>query len=280
MSTIRRSIEYYLNTSKLSESARDNFVLLIDKLGDLAETELEDVNPAIIRLWLNELDMKESSKYLYYTNLKSALNRFVRDHKYKIDFSDLVGLCKAPKVNPDEIKMLDFDQVKEIMALEIENKIVRHYRDIFILMVFTGMSVRDMSKFDKSWLSPGAEGSKFKFWLKYSRTKRGAFCIVPLLDVAVEIIDRWEWPIKDAGVRSIKHYCIVLSKLTGYHLNPHLARKTCGRLFLEWGFSLESVSKLLGHSSITTTARYYSVVTAAKIELEAGRIPEVILNIR
>jgi site-specific recombinase XerD len=275
MPTIQQAIDYYLETSTtLSEKGIESFIIMQNKLGRIAGIELDEITPGIMRRWLAEqTKLKESSKHLYFTNFKSCVNRYSKDHKLKLDFSDLEGLTKSPKINPDDIKMLTNEQVNYIRDLPIERKIVRQMRDVFLLMCYTGMAVSDMAKFDRSWIFPSTN-PKFKFWLKYKRKKTEALCMVPLIDEAMAVIDRWEWPIP-GEVRMIKHYCTMLTKITGIHLNPHLARKTCGSLWLEKGMPSESVSRILGHMSISMTQRYYSKITANKIEQDFNRIAEV-----
>jgi hypothetical protein len=56
-------------------------------------------------------------------------------------------------------------------------------------------------------------------------------------------------------------------------MKSHGARKTFGTIMLEFGYSIESVSKMMGHSNPLITAQIYSKVTQAKIEREMQRTP-------
>ena len=45
-----------------------------------------------------------------------------------------------------------------------------------------------------------------------------------------------------------------------------------GALFLEFGFSIETVSKLMGHSTINMTQKHYTTITSKKIENEINSV--------
>jgi len=59
-------------------------------------------------------------------------------------------------------------------------------------------------------------------------------------------------------------------------MKSHGARKTFGTVALEWGYSLESVSKFLGHANPMITANIYARITQAKIEREMNALPDMV----
>lgn len=48
-------------------------------------------------------------------------------------------------------------------------------------------------------------------------------------------------------------------------ITTHIGRKTFGTIALNDGYSIESVSKMLGHSNIKTTQAHYAVVLKKRI---------------
>ena len=61
-------------------------------------------------------------------------------------------------------------------------------------------------------------------------------------------------PLTDRGVRYIIKKYAYLAKIE--HLSPHVFRHTCAKNLIDAGQSIDRVSKILGHSSISTTSIY------------------------
>lgn len=55
-------------------------------------------------------------------------------------------------------------------------------------------------------------------------------------------------------------------------LTCKIGRKTAGAIFLWKGFRLESVSRILGHSSVSVTERYYVKITGTLVDKDMGRL--------
>jgi len=131
------------------------------------------------------------------------------------------------------------------------------------------MAVGDLLKFNPK-KSVSADGK----WFQYSRQKTGNVCIsIPLLPLAKTIIDRNVWPVM-ISVRTIQYKCEIVSELIGRTIKTHGARKTFGCVMLELGFSISTISKMMGHSSIAITEKYYAKVTNEKVQREMENLPE------
>lgn len=75
-------------------------------------------------------------------------------------------------------------------------------------------------------------------------------------DLMTELKDRWS---RVKNVRSINQHFEQLSKNVGSKITPHRMRATFATDLLENGVDLVSVQTLMGHSHISTTARYIIV---------------------
>lgn len=261
---ISDAFDYYFRTADVEESTIKTIqaVKLRVKAAGLLDTLLKDINGALIRDFLGGLDLKASTIHETYTKFNSVLNRYIRDHA--IDITLPKGIAKRPqKVESEDAEYLVWDELKELLRAQVDDDSDRYGKDLWCLMALTGLSVSDILLFDPK-KNVSADGK----WIKYSRAKTGSKCIIPLLPQAKEIIERYTWPAK-ISKRTIQYKAEgIISLLVGRKMKTHGARKTAGCIFLELGMSMESVSKILGHSSVIVTQKHYAKITQAKLDRE------------
>lgn len=168
-----------------------------------------------------------------------------------------------------DIMPLEFDQVRSIWEKHISLERLLEVRDVFIFQCFTGFAFQDVFGLSPSHIIK--IGLKQEKWIIKERGKTGVPEMVPVMPIVQEIIDKYN-----------NHPCRVVlgrllpvnsnSRYNGYlkeiavlcglqrELNTHLARHTFADMMLNvMGFSLEEVSKMLGHRTIRTTQRYAKV---------------------
>ena len=56
---------------------------------------------------------------------------------------------------------------------------------------------------------------------------------------------------------TVRRFLADLGKAVGFHLHPHLFRRTCATLLLKRGVPIVTVSKILGHHSVDMTSKMY-----------------------
>jgi len=282
--TVRECIKYYQENICTSKSSTDRYDALIRKFPELIEIELADLQPSdIVKALRAETNLQDSTKHLYYVSLKSAIYRAIKDHTLKIQI-DLAGLFKNKTSNNGVVKYLLLDDVKKLLSYPIPNNkpTKKRARDLFILMCLSGMAISDAEKFNPA--TQVTTDPNGKQWFEYRRTKNGNPCQIPVTDDAKEIIERYNgsWPLgKLIGSRRTFHnHCIWIGEVLGKHVSSHTARHTMGCIFLEFGFSLESVSNFLGHTNTVITGRVYAQVTKQKIEREMDRIDKSVMSLK
>lgn len=267
---ISDAFDYYFRTADVEESTIKTIqaVKLRVKAAGLLDTLLKDINGALIRDFLGGLDLKASTIHETYTKFNSVLNRYIRDHA--IDITLPKGIAKRPqKVESEDAEYLVWDELKELLRAQVDDDSDRYGKDLWCLMSLTGMAAGDLLKFN-----PKKDISADGKWIYYNRKKTGSKCTIPLLPPAKEIIDRYQWPAK-ISIRTLQYKSEgIVSELVGRKMKSHGARKTFGTIMLEFSYSIESVSKMMGHSSPLITSQIYSKVTQAKIEREMQSIPD------
>ena len=210
-----------------------------------------------------KLQINTAHKYI--KNLKKIMNMAVGlDWIPSNPFNNFRCSYVAPKrevLTQDELHML---RSKNISIPRIDQ-----VRDVFVFCCYTGFAYSDIYKFDYNSISKGIDG---EYWLSTERQKTGVKESVPLLPVALDIIKKY----RD------NEYCIVENKLLPVNSNQcynaylkeladicgiekkitsHIARHTFATtVTLANGVPIETVSKMLGHSSIRTTQVYAKVI--------------------
>jgi site-specific recombinase XerD len=165
-----------------------------------------------------------------------------------------------------------FLDAEELETLESKDfKIVRlqWVRDLFVFSCYTGLAYIDAMNLTPSNIMIGIDG---EYWLSTCRQKTDQPVRVPILPKAWEIIEKYKThprALQKGSVfpmifnQKLNSYLKEIADLCGIEKNLtfHLARHTFATtVTLCNGVPLETVSKMLGHSKITTTQVYAKVV--------------------
>jgi len=276
MTTIETAVKYYRDNYCKRDGTRRSYGVLLTKFEPLMKINIEEITPATIVKAFNATELKENSKKLYYFNLKTAIYRFCSDHRIQNSIN-LNGLFKGERAKL-EVKYLTLAEVKQIFEFDPVKMRKKKAKDLFLLMCLSGMSVADAFAFDpEKHVTPDGK------YFAYNRKKTGSLCLIPVIDDAAAIIEKYKgcWPIANeiGSIRTFVNHCEWIGKIVGKRVSPHVARKTMGCIFLEFGFSMTAVSYFLGHSSILTTEKHYARVSRDKIDYETERIPKERLSI-
>ena len=145
-------------------------------------------------------------------------------------------------------------------------------RDIFIFSAFTRLSFIDVKQHTAEYIVIDRSGNH---WIRKARQKTKNMCNIPLLDVPLSIIEKYKgYPLcekrnvllpvpcnqkMNSYLKEIGDACGIDKRLTF-----HLSRHSFATLTLSKGVSIESVSKMLGHTNIKTT-QIYAKITDNKI---------------
>lgn len=164
---------------------------------------------------------------------------------------------------------LTADELARVENKSIKIKRIDRVKDVFIFACYTGLSYSDLKKLTPDSVTKGIDG---KNWIIYEREKTGIRASIPLLPPAQAIIDKYRddpecnsggklIPVKsnqklNSYLSEIEDICEIKKRLT-----MHLARHTFATtVTLSQGVPIETVSKMLGHTSLKTTQIYSKVV--------------------
>jgi len=142
-------------------------------------------------------------------------------------------------------------------------------RDMFVFSSYTGISYTDLIKLTKDNIVLGMDGNQ---WIIYTRQKTNTTVKVPLLDTALQILEKYQGhPITEVTETLLP--CLTNEKLNVFlkevalvggikkNLTFHMARHTFATtVTLSNGVPIETVSKMLGHTKLSTTQIYARVL--------------------
>jgi site-specific recombinase XerD len=164
--------------------------------------------------------------------------------------------------------------------------LIDEVRDAFIFQCFTGFAFQDVHVLKtENIVRIGIKGER---WLIKDRGKTGVSEMVPILPIIETLLEKYKrHACRERGllipVNNNAKYNLYLKELAvicgiNRELNTHLARHTFADLMLNvFGFSLEEVSKMLGHKTVRTTQRY-AKVRKNKISKTLARVKRIVFD--
>ena len=181
-----------------------------------------------------------------------------------------------------QIRFLQKSDVAKLMALKVNDREAEQSRQMFLFSCFTGLAIADMERLKFSHIQTAADGRRY---IRKERQKTKVESVVPLHPIAEVILSRNQegQALKEEG-EGLVFPCgcsrsVMNNKLStvGFacgirqRLSFHMARHTFGILSLSAGIPIESIAKMMGHASITST-QIYAQVTDKKISEDMDKL--------
>lgn len=255
-----------LQRYKAARTHLKNYLLFLKRAGDIP---------------LREIDYQFISGFEHY--LKSEKNcAHNTATKYIVNFKKIMRIALANQyIDKDpffhwksnwktkEREFLTSDELNKLAHKEFTITRLEQVRDIFLFCCFTGLAYADVNKLSPNDIIPGING---QHWIKTKRQKTNTLSSIPLLPTAFEILEKYKQhscrteqekllPVltnqkSNAYLKEIADVCGIKKSLT-----THLARHTFATtVTLSRGVPMETVSKMLGHTSLKTTQLYAKVL--------------------
>ena len=189
----------------------------------------------------------------------------------------------------NKIRFLQKSEVLKLMAMKMNDREAELARQMFVFSCFTGLAIADMEQLQHKHIQTAADGRKY---IRKERQKTKVEFIVPLHPIAETIIRHCmeeqeengeQQAVKEKGDSLIfPHECSrsvindrlsIVGKACGIkeRLSSHMARHTFGTMTLNAGIPIESIAKMMGHASISST-QIYAQVTYKKISEDMDRL--------
>lgn len=173
------------------------------------------------------------------------------------------------KFDKTERGFLSLAELKRIEEKQFVISRLKLVRDLFVFSCYTSLSYIDAINLRTNNIRIGIDG---ELWIYYHREKTTKPIHIPLLPRALDIIEKYknnQKAISQSRVfpkisnQKLNSYLKEIADVCGIQKNLtfHIARHTFATtVTLSNGMPIETVSKLLGHSKISTTQIYAKVI--------------------
>lgn len=284
LSKLEEGTKYSKSTVRQYHTTRDRVAAFLKKEFSKDDIDLAELNVLFIRRFENFLRLTfqtdDNTTVKYLKQLKKvvhfamSLGYLEKDpfYGYKTGFKEANrGFLTKEELARIEQKRFTIERLVRV-------------RDVFVFACYTGLSYSDLKKLTLGSLTKGIDGGD---WIIYEREKTGIRASVPLLPQAIAIIEKYKndpecvadrklLPIRSN--QKLNSYLTEIAELceVNKHITMHLARHTFScTVTLTNGVPIETVSKMLGHTSIKTTQIYAKVVDT-KISADMEKLKQVL----
>ncbi|MEO5777381.1 MAG: site-specific integrase [Flavobacterium sp.] len=261
--------EFAQGTVERYKTTLNHIKEFLDTKRNLSDIALEDLDFALLKdfefFLITSHNCKNNTAVKYVKNFRKVINECLDNDWLKIDPFKKYK-CKITRVDRD---YLTNDELQNIYNKKFTIPRLILVRDMFIFSCFTGLAYIDVRNLTTDNIAIGIDGSK---WIFTKRQKTEGPSNIPLLPVVEQLIEKYKdhpqclnknvlMPIlsnqrMNSYLKEIADVCEINKDLT-FHVARHTFATT---VTLSNGVPLESVSKMLGHTSWKSTQIYARVL--------------------
>lgn len=277
---------YSFGTWKRYETSLNHTIEFMKWKSNVSDMEVKNIKPEFISYY-----------DLWFRTIRNCCNN--TSVKYLKNFRKIIKLCidnewinKDPFINyktklqPVDKNFLSEEQLESIIDKEFKSERLSFVRDVFIFSCFTGLAYVDIKNLKYDDISTNISGARF---IKIKRTKTKVDASIPLLPIAENILTKYKdnpkclnqnlvLPIlsnqkMNEYLKEIADLCEIREELT-FHCARHTFATT---VTLNNGVPIETVSKMLGHSTIRMT-QHYAKILDSKVSNDMNILKEKLLQ--
>lgn len=224
----------------------------------------EDFLRGFSKFLANKSGLHHSAPKEYFAKFTQVLNHAVRLKLIPENPARYLSAADKPKGRIKEREYLTPEEVQILIKTETKYKAITN---AFLFACFTGLRRSDV--YAMKW--EHIERTNGKMFLRYTQVKTGKYEVLPISEAAQKFL-----PLEQDKGEVFPYYCgtsicDALRRWTEQagitkHITFHSSRHTFATLTLNAGADIYTVSKLLGHSRVTTTQIYAQIIDKKKEE--------------
>lgn len=232
------------------------------KLNSFADLEYENI--VALDNHLVSAGKADSTIRKYHQLISEHINKAISEKLFSRDDNpyDSFRIRNSKSV---KIKFLTAEELSRIEGRILLTPRLNVIKDMFLFSCYTGLSYGDLAEFKAEHYSLDKDGVE---WITKDRSKTSNEFRVPLIPKAKELFHQYQelggktiFPIKsnqkvNEYLKEIQTLCTIDKNLT-FHMARHTFATT---ITMMHGVSVETVSKMLGHTNIKTTQIYAKIV--------------------
>ena len=177
-------------------------------------------------------------------------------------------------------RFLSKGDVAKLLAFPLQDEGAELSRRMFLFSVFTGLAFADLQSLRVSQIETNSDGKRY---IRKARQKTEVESLIPLHPIAEQILLLYLKEEDDSSDHKVFPNTITKNQLIAHlkaiglasgirtPLTWHMARHSFGTLTLEAGIPMESIAKMMGHASISST-QIYAQITDQKIAKDMERL--------
>ena len=251
--------KYEITFRRVKEFMKSRYNLSDIPLRDIKNIFVVDFENFLIQKY----DYGKNTRAKFLQRFHSVILIAKRNNWIKTDPFDnfIIG---SQKVDRGYLTQAEVDAIwnKELNVIRLEK-----VRDAFIFAYYTGLAYIDVCNLKQHNIVT-INGER---WIQTRRQKTDTLVEVPLLKIPELIIEKYKGRVPGDSLipistnQKVNAYLKEIADLCGIqkNLSYHLARHTFATtITLSKGVSMESVSKMLGHTKITTTQIYARILNS------------------
>jgi integrase len=233
---------------------------------------VKDITPSFIdNLFVFLLEFMSNNTAIQKMKQVKRVIRFAVDEGYIKVSPYKITLKKEKK----EVQPLTIKEVNIIRKKKIDIKRLAQIRDLFVFECYTGLAFTDLMSLNDNDFHIDESGNK---WIIKKRHKTNVVATIPLLPIALEILDKYNYKLPHMSNVKYNAYLKEIGDICGIKksLHSHLARHTWATILLNAGMDMVSVSKCLGHSNSKITESTYAKVLPDKLYEKVKKVNDVL----
>lgn len=212
--------------------------------------------------------IKAVTAHNYFVILTCALNEAVRQGIIEKNPCQLMNQTDKIKVPESQRTYLTIDEVRKLIKTDSPSP---ETKQAFLFSCFCGLRISDILRLQ--WKNVVIDGEQARIVLVMKKTKaplylplsKQALNYIPLRSGASDSDKVFSLPSQVCMNRALKKWA-AKAGITNKNVSFHTARHTFATTLLTEGADLYTVSKLLGHSEISTTQIYAKIIDKKKDE--------------
>lgn len=243
----------------------NSFIKRLIEFGKI--TTFKDVNYNTIEefdVFLKKHIKSPPTLYKRHMLFKGYLERAKKKELIKNNPYDDFEIKKGKSEDPIFLLEEEVQQIIDYQPDGILKDRIQRVKDMFLFQCFTGLAYADMANFSRDTIVCN-DGQKEIHGYR-QKTKQRYMAL--LLPIAEEIADRYDYKLPVITNQKYNEYLKLLAQGAGVKkpISSHAGRHTFATYMINKGVSLESISKILGHSNIRMSQLYARLMDKTAIK--------------